>query len=167
MKKIVYKRLDELKPYENNPRNNVEAVEKVAASIREFGFNVPILVKPDMTIIAGHTRLEAAKLLKKKKVPCIVVDDLPDELVDQFRIIDNKVAELSSWDFEKLMVEMGKIREIDMDAFGFGDFEEAASVGSRTTKDQNLEGKELALDDFEDDQFEIECPHCGFRWNEQ
>lgn len=157
--------IKDLKPYENNPRDNSEAVNNVTESIRQFGFNIPILVKEDMTIIAGHTRLEAAKELGLKKIPGIIINDLPAELIDQFRIIDNKTAELSSWDFEKLMIEMSKIEEINMDAFGFGDFEEEEGK-SRSAEDQNLEGKEIELSEFDDEQFEHTCPHCGFRWNE-
>ena len=69
-------RLEELKPYENNPRDNDEAVDYVANSIREFGFNVPIIIDKDRVIIAGHTRLKAAQKLGIGEVPCIMADDL-------------------------------------------------------------------------------------------
>lgn len=161
---IIEKRLEELRPYEHNPRKNDEAVEKVAASIKQFGFNVPIMVDHENVIIAGHTRLKAAEALGMKKVPVLVVDDLEKPLIDQLRLVDNKVAELSSWDFEKLMIEMSQIQEIDLDIFGFGDFESSGNEGSEPR--QQVDGKEIDLGDFDDDKFLHECPYCGFQWNE-
>lgn len=88
--------INELKVYENNPRNNEQAVDKVAASIEEFGFKVPIIIDRDHVIIAGHTRLLAAKELGLEKVPCIVADDLTPEQVKAFRLADNKVSEYAT-----------------------------------------------------------------------
>lgn len=85
-------RVADLIPYENNPRKNDEAVEAVAASIKEFGFKVPIIVDADNVIIAGHTRLKAAQLLGMETVPVIRADDLTDEQVKAFRLADNKTA---------------------------------------------------------------------------
>ena len=163
---IFEKKVDELKPYAKNPRNNEKAVEKVAASIREFGFNVPILIKPDGEIIAGHTRLEAAKALKKKTVPCIIVDDLDDNLIRQLRIVDNKTQELAGWDLAKLVLELSEINEIDMDLFGFGDFGEDNEESKIENLTQNFNAGEIGADGFDDETFDHECPHCGFRWNE-
>lgn len=111
--------IDELKAYENNPRNNTEAVEKVAASIEEFGFKVPIIIDRDNVIIAGHTRLLAAKDLGLEKVPCIVADDLTPEQVKAFRLADNKVSEYSTWDFQKLNLELEELQDFEMADFGF------------------------------------------------
>ena len=111
--------IDELKAYENNPRNNTEAVEKVAASIEEFGFKVPIIIDRDNVIIAGHTRLLAAKDLGLEKVPCIVADDLTPEQVKAFRLADNKVSEYSTWDFQKLNLELEDLQDFEMQDFGF------------------------------------------------
>lgn len=123
--KIVYKTLDELKPYENNPRINDDAVESVASSIEEFGFKVPMVITMDGVIVTGHTRYRAAQLIGMQKVPCIIADDLDDEQIQAFRLVDNKVSELSEWDFSKLESELSKINmEFDMDSFGFDmDFE--------------------------------------------
>lgn len=90
---IVYYSLDKLTPYAKNARKNDEAVEGVAESIREFGFKVPIVIDSAGTIIAGHTRYKAAKVLGLTEVPCIVADDLTPEQVKAFRLADNKVAE--------------------------------------------------------------------------
>ena len=117
--KIVDKKLSEITPYQNNPRNNTPAVEPVAASIREFGFKVPLVIDRDGTIVAGHTRYLAAQLLGLDTVPCIVADDLTPEQVKAFRLADNKVGELAEWVPELLADELDGISEIDMSEFGF------------------------------------------------
>lgn len=94
--KIVLKKTIDLIEYENNPRNNDEAVNAVANSIKEFGFKVPIVITSDNTIIAGHTRLKASRLLGLDEVPCIIADDLTEEQIKAFRLADNKTAELAT-----------------------------------------------------------------------
>ena len=116
---IVEKDINELVMYENNPRKNDEAVKYVANSIKEFGFKVPIIVDKDNVIVAGHTRLKAAKQLKMDKVPCIVADDLTDEQIKAFRLADNKVAEFAEWDEELLEKELDSIFNLDMEGLGF------------------------------------------------
>lgn len=110
-----------LKPYENNPRVNDYAVKKVLASIEEFGFTQPILVDEDMVIIAGHTRREAAILKGLKEVPYIVVDWLSLEKVRAYRIADNKLAELSTWDDTALREELFELEAVDfpLEVMGF------------------------------------------------
>ena len=117
---IIEKPVDELIPYENNPRVNDDAVPLVAESIREFGFKVPIVIDRDNVIVTGHTRLKAAKQLGMKTVPCIIADDLTPEQVKAFRLADNKVAEFAEWDFSALDKEI----EFDMSEFGFEELEE-------------------------------------------
>lgn len=111
----------ELIPYENNPRVNDYAVKKVLESIKEFGFRNPILVDADMVIIAGHTRREASILAGSERVPYIVADDLTPEQVKAYRIADNKLAELSSWDDELLKEELFGLEEVDfpLEVMGF------------------------------------------------
>lgn len=116
-------KLEHLKEYENNPRQNDEAVDKVAESIKEFGFKVPIIVDENMKIIAGHTRKKAALKLGLDEVPVIVADDLNEDQIKAFRLADNKVAEFSEWDIELLMSELEEI-EMDMEEFGFEELEE-------------------------------------------
>ena len=115
---IIEKDIHELLEYDNNPRKNEPAVDKVMASIKEFGFKVPIIVDKDNVIVAGHTRLKAAKQLGFKTVPVIVADDLTEEQVKAFRLADNKVSEFALWDFSKLEEELMYI-DFDMTAFGF------------------------------------------------
>lgn len=123
MNNIEYVKTGSVKPYDKNPRRNDDSVEFVANSIKEFGFQQPIVVDKDMVVIAGHTRLKAAKKLKLKEVPVIVADNLTDEQAKAYRLADNKVSETSEWDFELLDDELNQILNIDMDDFGF-DFTE-------------------------------------------
>lgn len=119
---IVYKKLDEIKPYEKNPRNNEGAVQYVANSIREFGFKVPIVIDKYGEIVAGHTRYKAAKVLGIETVPCIIADDLSPERVKAFRLADNKTGELALWDDDLLKLELdGLVDDFDMADFGFFD----------------------------------------------
>lgn len=117
--KIIYKPTDKIVPYENNPRLNDEAVEPVANSIKQFGFKVPIIIDSSNVIVAGHTRLKAAKQLGMDKVPCIIASDLTEEQIKAFRLADNKVSEFSSWDYEKLEEELANIASINMSVFDF------------------------------------------------
>lgn len=119
---IIMRGVNDVTPYEHNPRKNDDAVDAVAASIKEFGFKVPIVIDKDGIIVAGHTRLKAAKKLGMDQVPCIVADDLTDEQIKAFRLADNKVAELADWDFSELETELADI-DMDMSRFGFDDFD--------------------------------------------
>ena len=111
--------IEAVRPYPNNPRNNKKAVAAVAASIKEFGFKVPIVIDREGVIVAGHTRYKAAKQLGLESVPCITADDLSEEQVRAFRLADNKVGELAGWDFDLLNMELAGIEELDMSQFGF------------------------------------------------
>lgn len=121
---ITYKNIDEIIPYENNPRKNDEAVQYVANSIKQFGFKNPIIIDKEGVIVAGHTRYKAANELGLKEVPVILADDLTEEQIKAFRIADNKVGEKAGWDLDKLKLELEDIDlDIDMTEFGFGEFE--------------------------------------------
>ena len=137
---IINKKTNEIKPYENNPRKNDEAIKYVAESIKQFGFKVPIVIDKNGVIVAGHTRYKASKKLGLEEVPCIVADDLNEEQIKAFRLADNKVAEKSEWNFDLLDEELGDILNLDMSDFGF----------------------ELKLDEeekeVEEDDFEVELP---------
>lgn len=116
---ILNRKVAELIPYEKNPRNNDKAVDRVAESIKQFGFKVPIVVDSSGIIITGHTRLKAAQKLGLETVPVIVADDLTQEQVTAFRLADNKVAEYSTWNEELLIEELMKCGEFNMEALGF------------------------------------------------
>lgn len=98
-----------LREYENNPRNNDLAVEKVKYSIERFGFLFPVVVDMNYTIVAGHTRVRACRELGIQTVPCIIADELTDEQINLFRLVDNKTSEYSDWDFEKLKNELSLV----------------------------------------------------------
>lgn len=108
---IQYMSLDELKEYKANPRDNEKAVEKVAKSIEEFGFKVPIVVDGKNEIIAGHTRLKASRRLGLDEVPVIVAEDLSEKQIKAFRIADNKVSEQSTWEKSLLKLELEDLEE--------------------------------------------------------
>lgn len=119
---IIEKELSWLKPYANNPRDNANAVEPVAKSIKEFGFKVPIVATSDGEIINGHTRFKASKLLGIEKVPVIIADDLTDEQIKAFRLVDNKTGELADWDESLLVKELEELDDLNYDMGQF-DFE--------------------------------------------
>lgn len=116
---IEYKPIEKVIPYDKNPRQNDDAVQYVAESIKEFGFINPILLDASGTVMAGHTRLKAAKQLGLKEVPVVYVDDLSEEQAKAFRLADNKTAEFASWDEGLLEQELAEILELDMSLFGF------------------------------------------------
>lgn len=150
---IINKKVVDLIPYDNNPRFNDEAIKPVAESIKEFGFKVPIIVDKNNVIIAGHTRLEASKMLGLTEVPCIVADDLTDEQVKAFRLADNKVGEIATWDFELLEQELRELTDIDMSKFNFEPEKEIA-VEIPADKDDEKEVKEK-------DKQLVVCPFCN------
>ena len=120
--KIVVLPIDEVRPYEKNPRKNYGAVKYVKESIRQFGFKVPIVIDSNRVVVCGHTRLLAAKSLGMTEVPCIMADDLTDDQVKAFRLADNKVGEFAEWDMDLLGDELDAIADasdIDMGDFGF------------------------------------------------
>lgn len=119
MKELKWEPIKSIRPYEKNPRRNDEAVDAVAASIREFGWQQPIVVDKDGVIIAGHTRYKAAKKLKCDTVPVVVADDLTEDQVKAYRLADNKTGELAEWDTALLDEELAKLADFDMSQFGF------------------------------------------------
>lgn len=139
--KIIYKSVEDLIPYDNNPRKNDKAVDMVAESIQQIGFKNPIITDGDGVIIAGHTRLKAAMKLGLKKVPVIVAADLTPEQAKMYRLADNKTGEAADWDQEKLDKELEELYQagIDMSLFGF-------------------EPMQVEVGDVVDDDYEPEIP---------
>ncbi len=120
--KIIYKDINDLQMYENNPRKNSDAVQYVANSISQFGFKNPIIIDKNNTIVCGHTRYKAARRLKMAKVPCIMADDLDEDQIRAFRLADNKVAEMATWDYDRLEQEFALIDPLEFDIADFGFF---------------------------------------------
>lgn len=135
---IIDKRVEDLIPYENNPRINDGAVDAVAASISRFGWKVPLVIDKNNVVVTGHTRLKAAKALGLDTVPCILADDLSEEQVRAFRLVDNKTGELAGWDFGALEEELADLT-IDLSDFGFEQDDDLQSGGcSRMTSRNHL-----------------------------
>lgn len=136
MPPIVELPISELKPYEGNPRFNKDAVPAVAASLREFGWQQPVVIAARLgnEIVAGHTRVAAAKLIGLKVVPTVDASQLTDAQIRAYRLVDNKTAELATWDAFKLDAELAALPDYDMTAFGFSpdsvDADVAAAFGS-------------------------------------
>ena len=138
---IIYKKLDEIHPYENNPRKNDTGVDAVAESIKQYGFKVPIVISKDGTIITGHTRYKASEKLGLNKVPCIVADDLTDEQVKAFRIADNKVSDFSIWDNVLLLQELQEIDDSMFTGFVDGDiFDSVLDESDKSAIENNEDG---------------------------
>ena len=110
---IIYKNIEDLKEYENNPRINNSAVDYVSKSIEQFGFRIPIVIDKNNTIVCGHARYKACKNLDIYKIPCVIINDLTQEQIKAFRLIDNKSSEQASWDFKKLELEIKSFEKKD------------------------------------------------------
>lgn len=127
--RIEYRAIDDLKPYENNPRTHSdEQVDQIVASIRQFGFNNPILLDGDNGIIAGHGRLMAAQRMGLEQVPCVDLKHLTDAQKRAYVIADNQLALQSGWDLETLKAELDRLisEDFDVSAIGFSEHEMAA-----------------------------------------
>ena len=151
--------LKDIFPYENNPRNNDNAVEAVANSIREFGFQQPLVLDKNNVIIVGHTRYKAAKKLGLKSVPCVIADNLNEEQCKAYRLADNKVGELAEWNMDLLAIELDEI-DFDMGEFGFDEIDDI----EEPVKEQ----KEVELGE-ESYQIIIECADetdCEEKYNQ-
>jgi hypothetical protein len=116
---IVLKKIEELKPYENNPRHNEKAVNALAESIKNYGFKVPCIIDKNGVIVTGHTRYKACQKLGYKEIPCIIADDLTEEQINEFRLADNRVGEISTWDKNRLILEVKKLPSFEPLKFGF------------------------------------------------
>ena len=147
---IVTRNLKDIHPYERNPRKNEKAVNAVAESIRQCGYVAPIIVDEDGVILAGHTRYKALKKLGKTEVQVVVKEGLSEEQKRKYRILDNKTAELASWDFDLL--------ETELEGLDFGGFDFGLSVDD--TEGLDLDGMGSA--DGDDDGQIAHCPKCGF-----
>lgn len=135
--------IENVTPYENNPRKNDEAVDKVANSIKRFGWQQPLVVDSNGVLVVGHTRLKAAQQLGLTEVPVHVADNLTEDEAKAYRLADNKTGEKAVWDWGKLDIELGDIdwSDINMEDFGFS---------TLSFIDANVDDGETALERYDE-----------------
>lgn len=167
--KLETLKLADIKPYENNPRKNDDAVNAVAESIRQCTYIVPIIVDEEHVILAGHTRYKALKALETEEVPCLICDGLTEEQKKKYRYLDNKTGEKATWDLLKLEQEL---EGIDLEGFDFFGMATdltgtiGAEKGSGDDSETEINGStEYDTEVFGDEEFKYQCPACGFRFN--
>ena len=161
--KVKSVKLSEIFPYYDNPRDNTNAVEPTKESIKRFGFVKPILVDKAGVIIAGHTRYVAAYQLGMEFVP-VVYSDMDDEMAKKYRILDNKLAEKSSFDEDQLLEELRRMKvPTEMQAFFFEDIDQMLNFSLDTINQQADEygGFNEDYSQVEDENFEIPSADGG------
>lgn len=173
--------IERIKPYKHNPRKIKSAIEPVAESIKEFGFKQPIVLDKNNVIIIGHVRYEAAKRLGMSEVPCVIAKNLSKQQVKALRLVDNRTREMSKWDYDKLVEELGDIgKPIDMTKFGFSFSDEINDNSTNdevvseypeeeNTEDNNEESSHDVSDSCKTQEkeqtYEFVCPKCGHKFN--
>lgn len=145
---IVYRNIKELKPYKKNAKKHPkEQVERIANSIKEFGFTQPVIIDSNNCVVAGHGRILGAKKAGLKQVPTVMLEDLTEEQIKAYRLVDNKLNE-SDWDFSLLDEELENLTEdIDMNLFGF----------DTDMSDEELEKKKIEFEIKEKYEVHIIC----------
>lgn len=155
--------IDQLIPYENNPRKNEEAVPDVEESMNQVGNIDPIEIDENNVILSGHTRLLALQKLGETETEVLRVSGLTEEQKKKYRLLANKTSEKAEWDFEKLEEELA---DLDFGDFDFG-FESESESNQNETEDH--ESDEVPPDDFKEFDEDIKtahkCPRCGYEWN--
>lgn len=133
---ITYRPIKELKPYKKNAKkHNKEQVEQIANSIKEFGFTQPVIIDKHDCVVAGHGRILGAKKAGLKQVPTVCLDELTEEQIKAYRLVDNKLNE-SEWDYSLLDEEIEQLTDIDMDLFGFDESVDLTDAFEYETKDK-------------------------------
>lgn len=160
--------IDQVKPYENNPRVIPEsAVAAVAQSIERYGWQQPIVVDSDYVIIVGHTRRQAAISLGLTEVPVLVVEHLSEEQVREYRLVDNRTSEMSGWDYDSLVIELREFDQGLLDTY-FSDVRleiaQVESAATPTEKELELaQDRASRITEAADEALhttKVECPSC-------
>lgn len=152
-KQYITLSLEELAPYENNPRLNDDAVADVAESIKQTGNNDPIEIDENNVILSGHTRLKALKQLGYTQTECLRISGMTEEQKRKYRILANKTAEKADWDLVKLEQELA---DLDFEGYDF-DFDEPASAFDESA----IDGFFTNAPEKEKKPKMAKCPHCG------
>ena len=140
---MAYVDINDIAPYPYNPRDNAGAIASVANSIKAFGFLVPVVIDASNVLVAGHTRVEAAKTLGLNEVPAIKAEFLTPDQIDAFRIIDNKVAEAAKWDFDLLSHELTRLKGSGLVFTDFGFAQEEIDCLTEAVADDCLDTTKL------------------------
>lgn len=160
IKELQSVEIAKIKPYKNNAKiHGKNQLKKLQESISEFGFLTPCLIDQDFNLIAGHGRVEAAKALGMKEVPCVYIENLNETQRRAYILADNKLSELAEWDLEILNQELAELSEAGMDITLVG-FE----LNNEITQELN-DGVEISIESLGDENFKYECPECGFRFD--
>jgi ParB-like chromosome segregation protein Spo0J len=166
-KKIEYIAINDLIPYANNARvHSEEQILQIASSIKEFGFNNPVLIDKGNGIIAGHGRVYAARKLGLEEIPVIRIEHLSEAQKKAYILADNKIAMNSTWDDQLLALELQTIGDlgINLSSIGF----DTQFINSLILEDEknihDSSAKEIDVDSFE---MTNKCPKCGFEYNEK
>ena len=153
--------VDKIIPYPGNPRKNQDAIDPVAASLREFGWRQPIVVDSDMVVIVGHTRLLAAQQLGLDKVPVTVADDMTPAQARAYRLADNRTGENAEWDNDLLAIELGELEgDFDLSLTGFSE-EEIKSLTFNGNFGPGTQDTQSNLDTL--NPMFVLCPECGHK----
>ena len=152
---VAWKDVNELTPYARNARINDKTVPYLVNSIKRFGFKVPLVIDEKGVVVCGHTRLKAALECGMARVPCVLADDLTEDEIKAFRLADNKIQEMSGWDFGLLDQELDELREL-----GFGD-------ASDVNPDDFFEDDGNGGDDKKPKTIECTCPECGHKFTQE
>ncbi len=160
---IVQVPIQSITTYARNPRKNASAVATVKASLKEYGWQQPIVVDAENVILAGHTRYQAALELGMMEVPVHVADGLTPAQAKAYRIMDNRSHEQAEWDMDLLALEMEDLKGMafDLELTGFGEDELFLNSASGIPESST---KEINPDDYE---LNTKCPRCGFEFDEK
>ena len=148
---------EKLIEYARNPRQNDQVIPKMMASIKEFGFRIPIVAKSDGTVVDGHLRLKAAREMGLEQVPVVLADELTDTQVKAFRLLANQSANWAEWDKELLHLELDDLKEdgFDTDLIGFDEHD------VMSMEDMNMGDFFAEAEEKEKKKKTAICPHCG------
>jgi ParB-like chromosome segregation protein Spo0J len=163
--KIELLAIGKVTPYDQNARKiTPEAIDKVAASIHEFGWRQPIVVDAEFVVIAGHTRLEAARKLGLKRVPVLIARDLTPAQAKAYRLMDNRSHQEATWDAPQLAEALAELQAegASLELTGFDPDEVAAfleNAAAAATPPEEFPEYDEAI------SIEHECINCGYRWS--
>ena len=161
--------VEKLIPYARNAITHSDVqIAQIAASIKEFGFLSPVIISKDNTILCGHGRYYAAQKLGLEKIPCIQEEHLTEAQKRAYILADNKISQNAGWDEELLKIEIADLQgeDFDVSLTGFEDYEitDLFAVEKPTTE-KVVKNQEYDEEVFGDEEFEHECPRCGFKYN--